>query len=432
MDLVVEGRAWVGRRLAECEIGVEGGLIARVAKALPGSATAGARRLRAGRGVILPGAIDAHVHLREPGLERKETIASGTLAALHGGVTTLLEMPNTVPPVITKEAFEDKRARFECDALVDWGLHAMVDAELRCFELGSAPVGYKAYLGGSTQAPGVPPKLLAQAAEGAQRAARPLVVHAEHPDFLRGGAVEHGQRRPPEAEWEGIRAVGEAAGEARVLVAHCSTARGLRLARKAGLRVEVAPHHLLLDDRALDELGARGFVNPPLRGPKERAALWKAFASGEADTLASDHAPHTLEEKGRGLDKAPSGLPGVETMLPLMLAKVRSRALGLGVLVRCASEGPAQAFGLPKGRIAEGLDADLVIADLARVQALQATRLHSKCGWTPFEGHKAVFPHTLILRGEVVLDQGEALPSRGREVRPGRLPSRKPSRTPAP
>jgi dihydroorotase len=431
VDLVVEGRAWVRGRMVEAAIGVEGDRIARVAKSLPSSEVAGARRLRVHRGVILPGAIDAHVHLREPGLERKETIATGTLAALHGGVTTVLEMPNTVPPVVTKESFEAKRARFERDALVDWGLHAMVDPELRCFALGQSPVGYKCYLGGSTNATGVPPSLLPQVAQRARRAGRPLVVHAEHPDFLQEGAMEHGARRPAEAEWEGIRAVGEAADAARVLVAHVSTARGLSLARKAGLRSEVAPHHLLLDDRALATLGAKGFVNPPLRGPKERAALWKAFAQGKADTLASDHAPHTLEEKARGLDQAPSGLPGVETMLPLLLAKVRARALGLGTLVRAASEGPAQVFGLSKGAITEGLDADLVIADLARVEPIHAARLHSKCGWTPYEGHKAVFPSVVVLGGRVALEDGEALAGKGREVKPGLLPSGKPSRTPA-
>lgn len=419
MDLVVEGRALVRGRLVDCAIAIADGRIGRVAKAVGLAESAGARRIRVARGVVLPGAVDAHVHLREPGLEHKETIASGTLAALHGGVTTVLEMPNTAPPVSTPQAFEDKRARFEGRARVDWGLHAMVDPDLRSFELADKPVGYKAYLGGSTQAPGVSVAMLGAAARHAQQVGRPLVVHAEHPDRLRPGAMDHGQRRPPEAEREGIAALAKAAPKgSRVLVAHCSTAKGLVVAKRAGLRAEVTPHHLLLDDRLVGQLGARAHVNPPLRGPKERAALWKLFAAGRADVLGSDHAPHTLDEKEAGLDKAPSGMPGVETLLPLMLAKVKARALALPRLVRCAAEGPAQLFGLPKGRIAEGFDADLVVADLGRVERIVPSKLHSKCGWTCFEGHPAVFPSLVLLRGEVALEDGEAKELRGREVQP--------------
>jgi dihydroorotase len=424
MDLVVAGRAFIKGRLVEAEVGIAGGRIARIAKSLPSSEARGARRLRLARGVLLPGAVDAHVHLREPGLEHKETIASGTLAALHGGVTTVLEMPNTTPPVATREAFEAKRARFEASAVVDWGLHAMVDASLGAFALGGAPVGYKAYLGGSTHAPGLPPERLAEACALAHRVGRPLVVHAEHPARLVPGAGEdwraHGAARPSEAERDGIAAVAQAAGQARVLVAHCTTAKGLALARKAGLATEACPHHLLLDDRALRDQGPLAKVNPPLRGPKERAALWKAFAQGKVDHLASDHAPHLLAEKAQGFAEAPSGMPGVETLLPLMLAKVKARAVGLGTVVKGAAENPARFFGLPKGRIAEGFDADLVHVDLAQVRPVRAEDLHSKAGWTCFEGLPAVWPRRVVLRGEVALDDGEAWSGRGREVRPGR------------
>jgi dihydroorotase len=423
MDLVVEGRAFVRGRLLECEVGIAEGRIARVRKALAPSERAGARALRVGRGAVLPGAVDAHVHLREPGLEHKETVRTGTLAALHGGVTTVLEMPNTVPPVASPHALEDKASRFAAHSLVDWGLHAMVDADLRAFELGARPVGYKLHLGPTTHAGAFPLMSLRAAMERAARAGRPLAVHAEHPRLVREaegpGWESHGKARPPEAEWRAVEALAAAApARARVLVAHCSTVRGLQAARRAGFRAEVAPHHLLLDQAALRDQGARAKVNPPLRGPKERAALWKAFASGKAHALASDHAPHTAEEKAQGLDKAPSGMPGVETMLPLMLAKVRARSLGLGVLLRAACEGPADLFGLPKGRIEEGRDADLLLVDLSRAEPVRAAALHSKCGWTCFEGHKAVFPSAVLLRGEEALAEGRAAGLRGQPAWP--------------
>lgn len=430
MDLVVEGRAVVrGRLLDAVAIGVRDGRIARVAKSLPPSEAAGAKRVVARRGVILPGAVDGHVHLREPGLEHKETVATGTLAALHGGVTTVLDMPNTVPPTASPKAFEDKAARFAAAARVDWGLHGYVDNECMVFDdLGARPVAYKAYLGGSTHAPSFPPGLLASAARRAAAAGRPLIVHAEHPHQVKEAAADawdaHGAARPPQAEWEGIAALAAAAPPgARVLVAHCTTAKGLAAARKAGFAAEVSPHHLLLDDRALRDLGPLAKVNPPLRGPKERAALWKAFAAGKADLLGSDHAPHARDEKAAGFAKAPSGMPGVETMLPLLLARAKARAVPLTRVVRAACEAPGRFFGLPKGRIEEGLDADLVLVDLAKARPVRAADLHSKCGWTCFEGHAAAFPHTVLLRGEVALEDGEARDLRGREVRPGPAPA---------
>lgn len=435
MDLVVVGKALLGGRLVDCEVGIAGGRIARVAKSLAPAEAAGARRITVARGFVTAGAIDGHVHLREPGLSHKETVAHGTLAALHGGVTTVLEMPNTRPPTDRPQHFEDKRRWFEGRAHVDWGLHAMVDAELRSFDLGARPVGYKAYLGGSTHAPGISPGNLGLAARRAHAAGRPLVVHAEHPAGLveaPGGPDDwqaHGKARPVEAELQGIAHLARLAPErARILVAHCTTAKGLGMARKAGLAAEVTPHHLLLDDRALRDLGPRAKVNPPLRGPKERAALWKAFAEGKATTLGSDHAPHTLEEKQQGFAGAPSGMPGVETMVPLLMAKVKTRALTLPKLMAAAAEGPAQFFGLAKGRIAEGLDADLAVWDLARGRAIADRDLHSQCGWSCFEGHPAVFPTLVLLRGEVALEDGQATGVRGREVQPtAEVPGGKPS-----
>ncbi|MCA1812741.1 MAG: dihydroorotase [Halobacteriales archaeon] len=422
MDLVLAGRAWVRGQALPCEVGVEEGRIARIAKSLTDAERAGAQVVRF-RGLLLPGAVDAHVHLREPGFPQKETIRTGTLAALHGGVTTVLDMPNTQPPVTDRLAFRDKAERFAQDARVDWGLHALVDPDLRAFALGTEPVGYKLYLGPSTHVGGFPMDRLADALSGASLSGRPIVVHAEHPSVLREGR-DHGNARPVQAEWGAIAALAERAPERiTLLVAHCTTARGLKQAKEAGFAAEVSPHHVLLDDGALRDQGARAKVNPPLRGPKERAALWAAFAKGQATTLGSDHAPHTLEEKAAGVEKAPSGMPGVETMLPLMLAKVKARALPLGVLVRAACERPAELFGLPKGRIAPGYDADLVLVETSKVERIRAARLHSLCGWTCFEDWPAVFPQRVWLRGQEALADGEARDVRGQPARRTGKPS---------
>jgi dihydroorotase len=166
----------------------------------------------------------------------------------------------------------------------------------------------------------------------------------------------------------------------------------------------VTPHHLLLDSTA--NLGTRGKVNPPLRRREDRQALFHALVGGGFDTIASDHAPHTLDEKQEDFDYAPSGMPGVETMVPMLLHHVREKHLALNSVVSRVCERPAQIFGLNKGRIAEGFDADLVVVDLAMSSEIKADRMHSRCGWTAFEGMSGIFPRAVFVRGEMMIDNG--------------------------
>jgi dihydroorotase len=186
------------------------------------------------------------------------------------------------------------------------------------------------------------------------------------------------------------------------------------------LTSEVAPHHFLLDRSG--NLGAFGKVNPPLRKREDRQALFQALKDGAFDVIASDHAPHTIEEKEEDFDYAPSGVPGVETMVPLVMQHVKDKQLELSGAIRRLCERPAEIFGVRKGRIAVGYDADLMIFDMAKISIIKADALHSKCGWTPYEGMNAVFPKAVFLRGRLMVEDGSQVGERmGRDVLAGQV-----------
>ncbi len=412
---VIEGRAFVQGQLIECGIGVEGGVVTRVAKVLKGD-----ERTRFPGALILPGAADLHVHFRDPGAPQKEDFASGTTAAACGGVTTVADMPNTDPPTDSperaKEKLEGIRRKAHVDHVLYGGLREGVDAA------GMAPhvAAFKLYMAPSTgelqiQDYGALPDLLQAASE----AGRPVSVHGEHVGRFhrrRGTDLEtYGESRPPEAEKAAIELLRKVRGDARVHVAHLSSR--LSLPRVGGgLTSEVTPHHLLLT--AKDALGALGKVNPPLRGDSDRAALWKALRAGGIDVVASDHAPHTREEK-EDFASAPPGMPGVETMLPLLFAAVRRRRLSLRRMVSALCERPAEILGLEKGRIAVGRDADLVVLHPHEESRIREDDLHSRSGWSAFEGRIAFFPQAVFLRGERVVEGRELkIERRGRHLPP--------------
>ncbi len=213
-----------------------------------------------------------------------------------------------------------------------------------------------------------------------------------------------------------IERLGRLRGEARVHVAHVSTA-GAAKARPPGATSEVTPHHLLLDTTS--GLAARAKVNPPLRPPAEREALWRELLAGGIDVLASDHAPHTLDEKTERFEDAPSGVPGVATTLPLLFRYVRRQVLPLERFVAMFSGNPAALLRVNKGAIVVGRDADLVVVDPRRIEPVTARRCRYKCGWTPFEGTEATFPVATFVRGELVSQEGELVAERvGRTITP--------------
>jgi len=377
---------------------------------------------------LLPGMIDVHVHLRQPGFPHKETWATGTRSAAAGGVTTVVDQPNTDPPTVDGAAFDGKE---ECAAaaIVDYGINGgVVDGwepstlfDRPLFALGEV------FLADSTGEMGVDTPLFSRALDRARAEGVPVTVHAEDASLFNESARERTDAdawsayRTAHAEVAAVEHACEVAREREtaVHIAHASTPEGVDAAREAGMTTEVTPHHMFLSRSDLPELGALGRMNPPLRREKRRQRVFDRVADGTVDVVATDHAPHTSTEKDASIWEAPSGVPGVETALPLLLAEARTGALSYERVRDLTAANPADVFGVAgKGRVAEGYDADLVLVDPGTSTGVSAAALHTKCGWTPFEGRDAVFPEWTMVRGTVVYERGEGFTDhQGRSVR---------------
>lgn len=416
MELVIEGECYISGRFERACIGIDGGRIVALARNLEGE-----KRIDFGSRKILPAAIDSHVHFREPGMTHKEDFGTGSLAALHGGVSCVLDMPNTVPPTTTVSALDEKAKAAASKSLVDFGLFAAVRPGADICALAERAIGFKLYMAGTTGDLLVPSlasiqKELAEVA----RSGKVLAVHAEDETVRRKepakGLADHLRNRPNECEASAIRKIAKAGEGCRLHICHVSSKDSLPLVQgQPNITSEVTPHHVLLDrDRPL---GTFGKVNPPLRTRADRQALFLAFKQGRFDTMASDHAPHTVDEKKEDFDFAPSGMPGVETMFPIMLQHVRDKHLALATVLEALCERPGQIFGIKKGRIDIGYDADLVAVDFMDGRNIRADDMYSKCGWTAYEGMPAVFPRAVVVRGQLAMKDGElAGELKGRDV----------------
>lgn len=394
---------------------------------------------------LLPGVIDAHVHFREPGLEHKEDWSSGSEAAVMGGVTTVLEMPNTIPPTDSGDRVREKQRLAEGRSWVDFGLFGLLARggleRMRPMAEASV-VGFKCFLGDTTGALPAPDEteLLAALREAASLGLR-VGFHAEDRAIIaplveaaqaagRTDALAHGETRPIEAEVAAIARACRLAADARaaIHVHHLSSMAGLSAveagrAQGVDITAEVTPHHLLLSTDDIEHLGSVTRVNPPLRSPGEAAALMQSLVKGGIEMVASDHAPHTRAEKsGRDVWQVSPGFSGVEILVPLLLTAVQLGQLTLQDVVRVTSEGPARAWGIHprKGAIAVGSDADLTLVNLSREGVIDQDRLHGKESVTPFHSHQTVgTPVITIVRGRVVMRDGQLVDSpSGRMVRP--------------
>ncbi|MFQ5986514.1 MAG: dihydroorotase [Thermoplasmata archaeon] len=410
--MVIEGRAYYRGELRSLALGVEDGVIRTVKKTLGGD-----ERVDFGDRILLPGGVDVHVHFRDPGLTHKEDFFTGSEAAAVGGITSVLDMPNTFPHATTPDRLREKRATVNPKANVDFGLFGGVQSGEDIPRLEPYCHAYKFYwaesygglAGSREELPGI--------LEALPDASRPLTVHAEDPSLFRSrkedGLSDHHEARGGESSEEAaIRQLVSWHRSGRVHVAHLSSQAGLAALEGTGVSGEATPMHLLLD--MTTDLGTHGKVNPPLRPPPNREALWRAFANGKIDVLATDHAPHTLEEKAEPFDDAPPGAPNVETVYPLMFALVRRGDLSLEVLVRALCRRPASLFGLGgKGSLEVGMDADIAVFDPRERTRIRAGDLHSKAGWTPFEGWEAIFPEATFLRGTLIAEDRELANGRG-------------------
>lgn len=373
---------------------------------------------------ILPGVIDTQVHFREPGLEHKEDLETGSNAAVMGGVTAVFEMPNTLPQTTTEAALRDKfaraKGRMSCDhAFFIGGTAENVDLlpELECLP-GCA--GVKVFMGSSTGS-----LLVADDAtlgEILRRIKRRAAFHSEDEirlnerRFLReeGRPQSHPVWRDEISALQSTQRLVALAEKYRknVHILHVTTQQEMDFLKDHHefASVEVTPHHLtLVAPDCYDRLGAYAQMNPPVRGKEHHDALWHAVTSGLVDVLGSDHAPHTREEKDKPYPASPSGMTGVQTLLPLMLDAVTKGKLTLERLVSLTSEGPRRLFNIKnKGRITEGYDADFSIVDLHKSWTITNDWIASRCGWTPYDGHKVTgWPAGTIVRGIKVMWEGE-------------------------
>jgi len=416
-DLVVKnGRVFTSKGQMSTEVWVKDGRIAALGGAHRAEESIDARGM-----LVLPGAIDVHVHFRDPGPNYKEDWASGSASAAAGGVTTIVDPPNTVPRTMDAGSFEEKLDIARHRSFVDFGLNGGPGKIDELKDAGAQAIGeIFSYEHSDSD--------LAAILGQVGRAGMLACLHAEDGAIIKEKVAELSGRHDPEVYSLARPASAEAAAIEKACgiseclhICHLSSAQGLaavEAGRRAGrvVTAEVAPHHLLLNEKDYQKQGSFLKMNPPLRRKGDNDALWQALRSGKIDILASDHAPHLPEEKREDIWEAPPGVPGVETMLPLMLMAVKKNHISLERLVDAISVRPAKIFGLAgKGRIERGMDADLVIVDSKAVTEINADRLHSRAEWTPYQGKQAIFPRMTMVRGRVVWDGDlQAAPGYGR------------------
>lgn len=388
---------------------------------------------------VLPGLIDPHVHFRSPGLEYKEDWDTGSQAAACGGITTVLDMPNVVPPTSTVEALQAKLERARGHSYVDYGIYGVITAGNmdQIFPLADAGVvGYKVYMGETVG--NIPPPTDGELIDAWRLVAETGLrsgVHAENSGIIaylraklqargRRDPLAHLESRPAMAETEAISRALLFAREAgnRLMIHHMSASEGvelLRRAKRAGRDVmgETCPQYLLMEgeDMVRRGLGSLLKINPPVRSKEHGEALWRGVLDGTIDVIGTDHSPHTPEEKMvrspmEDIWAAASGWPGVETGVPLMLTQVNGGRLSLSHYVKLAAEGPARAWGLwpRKGTLERGADGDLTIVDMQKEGVIDRARLHSKSKVTPFHGFGVKgMPMYTVVRGTLVMRAGE-------------------------
>ncbi|MAS04287.1 MAG: dihydroorotase [Ahrensia sp.] len=409
------------------DIGVIGGRIAAIGSL--GAAQAGETIDCTGLH-ILPGVIDSQVHFREPGLEHKEDLETGSRAAVLGGVTAVFEMPNTNPLTTSEEALADKvkRAhhRMHCD-FAFWVGGTRENAGI-VGELERLPgaAGIKVFMGSSTG------DLLVEDDEGVasvlRNTRRRAAFHSEDEFRLRERAglrvdddpSSHPVWRDEVAALMCTERLVRIAREtrARIHVLHISTAEEIAFLQnhKDVATAEATPHHLTLTADDYATLGTLIQMNPPVRAPHHRDGIWRGIGQGIIDVLGSDHAPHTLEEKAKPYPASPSGMTGVQTLVPIMLDHVNAGKLTLERFVDLSSHGPNRLFGIArKGRIAAGYDADFTIVDMKRRETIRNDQAGSKAGWTPYDGKEVTgWPVGTVIRGTRVMWEGEiAAPGQG-------------------
>lgn len=418
-------------RFESCDVGVIGSKIAKI-----GNISSGAKVLEAKGLHVLPGVIDSQVHFREPGLEHKEDLATGTGAAVLGGVTTIFDMPNTRPATVSETELNDKLRRAEGRSWSNYAFfagasHHNID-ELASLELMPGCCGVKVFMGSSFG------DLLLETDDLLERALakgrRRVAVHAE--DELRlldrkaliQGSISvhmHPVWRDEQSALSATQRLFASAYKTKRLVhlLHVSTRQEVELLKKHKgklVTAEVTPQHLtLFAPDCYDDIGTFAQMNPPIRDKDHMEALWKGVNEGVFEVFGSDHAPHTREEKAKPYPMSPSGMPGVQTLVPILLNHINEGRLTLERFVQMTSSGPASIYGIKnKGYIKEGYDADLTLIDLKAERRITSDWLYSRCGWSPFENMKVKgWPIATVVGGYISMKDDQLIGApRGRPV----------------
>jgi allantoinase len=390
--------------------------------------------------LVLPGMIDMHVHFRDPGFTEREDFESGTRSAAAGGVTTVVDMPNTTPSVVSAEAIREKVGIAQGKALVDFGLiggAGELDSGTLLAMAEEGIVGYKSFMIARFKELAASDGQMLENFMTISETGLPCLIHAENQDIVARGMekakslgridpIAHAEFRPAVAEDEAATRTIMLAGESNVHlhICHMSTegsAEALAWAKMNGQNVtgETSANYLLLNADIMKEIGPYAKIDPPLREPEDQEALWDALNSGVIDVIASDHAPYPKKEKDKGWEnifEAPSGGTGIQTQLPLMLDSMDQGKITLERLIEAFSENPAQIMGLypRKGALIPGADADIVIVDPDASFEIVAEDLYSKQKVTAFEGYKGKgIPVTTIVRGEIIMDEGAVIGKAG-------------------
>lgn len=421
VDLIVAGsRLVTPRGIVKASLAIDHGRIVKIGK--PASMPQAAQTMDLpSSSLVLPAPVDVHAHLRDLELSHKGDFASETQAAAVGGISFVVDMPNSRPPTLTASAFEAKKERTAGRIAVDVGLNLGVQGNEGELEKVKDNIAYgEIFVGPSTEGTVVGYRELAAALRIIAKTGKVACIHAEDPALFRewtsAQGYDHTLARPAEAEDQAVSKVlslNEGIG-ARLHFCHVSTRMSLRTiamyrSRKMAVTCELTPHHLILSSETYRDLGTVAKMNPPLREPEHVAGMLQGVRSGLVDVIASDHAPHAPEEKSLGEPDAPAGIPGFETLVPAVLTHFERNGLSPSAFLRLANLAPTHIFNIPGKGFGIGRDADLVVVDRKR-RKVDPDSFLSRARYSPFEGMSLRFwPTMTIMRGAVIAEGGEVV-----------------------